>query len=112
MVYIQLPHTNDSFSRLVLNGKEYLARLTYSCVDDSWTFGLFKSTREPIISAMKLVPCFPINRYFKSSDMPDGVFGVLTNLERVGKNAFESGDAKFVFIPTDELTEEVIAYNG
>ena len=112
MLYIQPPDMNDSFSRLVLNGKEYLARFTYSNFDDSWTFGLYKSTREPIISAMKLVPCFPINRYFRTSDMPDGVFGVLTKLERVGRNAFTSGDAKFVFIPTDELTEEVVAYNG
>lgn len=112
MVYIQLPDMNDSFSRLVLQGKEYLARFTYSDTDDSWTFGLYKGTREPIITGMKLVPCFPINRYFKSKDMPDGIFGVLTKLDRVGRNAFTSGDAKFVFIPTDEITEEASAYNG
>ena len=111
MVYIQPPDMNDSFSRLVLDGKEYLARFTYSYVDDSWTFGLFKSSSEPIISAMKLVPCFPVNRYFRTSDMPDGVFGVLTRLSRVGRNAFTSGDAKFVFIPTSELTGEAVAYN-
>lgn len=111
MVYIQPPDMNDSFSRLVLDGKEYLARFTYSCLDDSWTFGLFKSTSDPIISAMKLVPCFPINRYFVTSDMPDGVFGVLTNHSRVGRDAFKNGEAKFVFIPTSELPKEVVEHN-
>ena len=111
MIYIQPPDMNDSFSRLVLKGKEYLARFTYSCTDDSWTFGLYKGTDEPIISGIKLVPYFPINRYFKTKDMPDGIFGVITKLERVGKDAFTSGDAKFVFIPTDELTEGARKYN-
>ena len=112
MVYIQLPDMNDSCSRLSLNKKIYLIRLTYSCIDDSWTFGLSKSSGEPIITGMKLVPNFPINRYFKSIDMPDGVFGVLTNLDRIGRNAFKNGDAKLVFIPTSELTEEAVRYNG
>lgn len=112
MIYIQLPDMNDSFSRLVLQGKEYLARFTYSYTDDSWTFGLYKGTREPIITGIKLVPCFPVNRYFHTSDMPDGIFGVLTKLERVGRKAFSSGDAKFVFIPSDELTEGAAEYNG
>ena len=112
MVYIQLPDMNDSFSRLVLQGKEYLARFTYSYTDDSWTFGLYKGTREPIITGIKLVPCFPVNRYFKTSDMPDGIFGVLTKLERVGRKAFVNGDAKFVFIPTEEITGGAENYNG
>lgn len=110
MVYIQPPDMNDSFSRLVLQGKEYLVRFTYSNRDDSWTFGLFKGNKEPIITAIKMVPCFPINRYFKTSDMPDGVFGVLTKLEKVGRNAFTSGDAKFVFIPSHELPEGATEY--
>ena len=110
MVYIQPPDMNDSFSRLVLQGKEYLVRFTYSYTDDSWTFGIYKETSVPIITGIKLVPCFPINRYFHTSDMPDGVFGVLTALDRVGRTAFSNGDAKFVFIPADELTEGVAKY--
>ena len=111
MIYIQPPDMNDSFSRLVLNGKEYLARFTYSCTDDSWTFGLYKGMDEPIISSIKLVPCFPINRYFKTKDMPNGIFGVITKLDHVGKDAFTSGNASFVFIPDDELTEGARQYN-
>ena len=112
MVYIQLPDMNDSYSRLVLNKKEYLIRLTYSYTDDSWTFGLSKGSGEPIITGFKLVPNFPINRYFVNSDMPDGVFGVLTKLDRIGRNAFKNGEAKLVFVPTSELSEEAVKYNG
>ena len=71
---------------------------------------MYKTEDEPIITAIKIVPCFPLNRYFHSDDMPDGIFGVLTQLERVGRKAFTSGDAQFVFIPSDELTEEVMEY--
>lgn len=112
MTYIQPPDMNDSFSRLSLKGKEYLVRFTYSGTDDSWTFGLYKGTNDPIISSIKLVPYFPLNRYFKTKDMPDGVFGVITNLEHVGRDAFTSGNARFVFIPDDEITEGARKYNG
>ncbi len=107
---ISLPDMNDSFSRVVLQGREYLLRLTYNDTGDFWTFGLYRSEDDPIITEIKIVPCFPLNRYFDTSDMPDGIFGAITNLERVGRNAFVNGEAQFVFIPTEELTEEVKRY--
>lgn len=110
MVYFNPPDMNDSFTRVVLEGTEYLARFTYNNDGDYWTFGLYKTEDEPIITSLKVVPCFPINHYFKHSDMPDGIFGVLTKQDRVGRNAFVSGDAQFVFIPTGELTWEAAQY--
>lgn len=110
MITISLPDMNDSFSRVVIDGRAYLLRLTYNSTGDYWTFGLYLSEDTPIITEIKIVPAFPLNRYFHTSDMPDGFFGVLTELDRVGRNAFSSGAAKFVFIPTSELPEEVKIY--
>ncbi len=110
MIVISLPDMNDSFSRVVIKGREYLLRLTYNSSGDYWTFGLYLSEDTPIVTAIKIVPNFPLNRYFRTSDMPDGIFGVLTSLARVGRNAFVSGEAQFVFIPSEELTEEVRKY--
>ncbi|MBE6666819.1 MAG: hypothetical protein E7607_00720 [Ruminococcaceae bacterium] len=110
MTIISLPDMNDSFSRVVLRGKEYLLRLTYNSTGDFWTFGIYTSEDTPIITEIKIVPSFPLNRYFHTSEMPDGIFGVLTNLERVGRDAFKNGEAQFVFIPSEELIEEAKEY--
>lgn len=110
MLVISMPDMNDSFSRVVIKGREYLLRLTYNSTGDYWTFGIYLSEDTPVITAIKIVPNFPLNRYFRTSDMPDGLFGVLSSLERIGRNAFVSGDAQFVFIPSEELTEEVLKY--
>lgn len=110
MTIISLPDMNDSFSRVVLKGKEYLIRLTYNSTGDYWTFGIYLSEDTPIITAIKIVPSFPLNSFFYTSEMPNGIFGVLTQLERVGRGAFRNGEAQFVFIPSEELTEEVKKY--
>ena len=110
MTIISLPDMNDSFFRVVLQEKDYLLRLTYNASGDYWTFGIYLSEDTPIITAIKIVPSFPLNRYFHTSEMPDGVFGVLTQLERVGRDAFRNGEAQFVFIPSEELTEEAKKY--
>lgn len=110
MTVISLPDMNDSFSRVVIQGREYLIRLTYNSTGDYWTFGVYLSEDTPIITAIKIVPNFPLNRYFNTIDMPDGIFGAITQLERIGRNAFRNGEAQFVFIPSDELIEEAKEY--
>lgn len=110
MIYISPPDMNDSFSRLVIEGREYLIRFTYDSTDDSWTFGLYRRENDPIITSVKIVPCFPLNHYFKHTDMPQGIFGVLTKQSKVCRDSFINGDAKFVYIPYTELTEEALSY--
>ena len=39
MLVISMPDMNDSFSRVVIKGREYLLRLTYNSTGDYWTFG-------------------------------------------------------------------------
>ena len=110
MLVISMPDMNDSFSRVVIKGREYLLRLTYNSTGDYWTFGIYLSEDTPVITAIKIVPNFPLNRYLRTSDMPDGIFGAITQLERIGRNAFRNGEAQFVFIPSDELIEEAKEY--
>lgn len=100
-IEIAVPDYNDSFSRVVLSGKQYLIRFSYNDTCDYWTFGLYTMQKEPIVQGIKIVPNFPLNLYCGSDDMPVGVFGVFTELDRVGRNDFLSGQAVFAYIPAE-----------
>lgn len=97
------PDINDSFSRVVLDGKEYLIRFTYNDTNDYWTFGLYDGEQRPLAAGIKLVPNSPLNFFYQSNGLPDGTFGVISDLDRVGRRAFLDGKAKFVFIPDQDL---------
>ena len=99
---IEVPDLNDSMSRIVLNGTVYIIRFTYNDTGDYWKFGLYNSLQEPIIIGIKIVPRFPLNVFYGVSKLPDGVFGVKTNLDRIGRYDFKEGRAEFIFCPTEE----------
>lgn len=95
------PDFNDSFSRVVLSGKQYLIRFSYIDTFGYWTFGLYTTLQEPIVEGVKIVPNFPLNLFYSNSDMPNGVFGVYTELEKVGRDDFFNGKAIFAYIPAE-----------
>lgn len=98
---IEVPDMNDSVSRINISGKPYYIRFTYNDTCDYWKFSLYNSLKEPIVLGIKVVPSFPLNLFYGVTKIPDGIFGVLTNLDRVGRNDFKSGKAKFIFCPVD-----------
>ena len=100
MDYIEIgvPDRNDSFSNVVLDGVVYLIRFTYNMDSDRWSFGLYTVQREPIAIGIRIVPKFPLNMQIRDERFPFGVFGVMTNLKRVGRHDFIAGNAKFVYI--------------
>lgn len=97
------PDMNDSFSRVVLAGKEYLIRFTCNDTRDYWTFGIYDGEQRPLVAGIKMVPNSPLNFFYQSNGLPDGTFGVLSDLDRIGRRAFIEGKAKFVFIPNADL---------
>ena len=60
-IIIEVPDMNDSVSRIVLNGKQYLIRFTYNDTGGYWSFGLSDAQGEPIVMGVKVVPRFPHN---------------------------------------------------
>lgn len=96
---IEVPDMNDSISRIVLNGKQYNIRFTYNDTCDYWKFSLYDAQSKPIVLGIKIVPMFPLNVFYGVSDIPKGVFGALSKLERIGRNDFADGKAKFIFAP-------------
>ena len=64
-----------------------------------------KEDRTTIIAMTKIVPNFPIYHFYKAMDIPDGVFGCLSNSETVGRYAFVNKEAEFVYIPNKELED-------
>ena len=119
MLYITVPDMNDSVSTLSIDGVEYGLRFTYNEKYDYWSFGLYDENMEPIISQTRIVPCslrcllpyrivpnFPIFHFYTESDIPKGIFGCISYLDTVGRNAFKDVTAEFVYIPTIELEDD------
>lgn len=104
--YIKAPDHNDSLSRVVLDGKEYLIRFTYNARSDYWTFGLYELDETPLIACVKIVPNFPLTYFCSKTNLPNGVFGCLTNKSHIGRNSFVNDEAVFVFVPMEDLEEE------
>ena len=100
-IEITVPDFNDSFSRVVLSGTQYLIRFSYIDTFRYWTFGLYTTLQEPIVEGIKIVPQFPINLFYSNRNMPNGVFGVFTDLAKVGRGDFLNGRAVFAYIPAE-----------
>lgn len=105
MLYIEVPDMNDSISALSIDGKEYGLRFTYNEKYDYWSFGLYDEDNEPIIAMTRIVPNFPVFHFYTYTDIPDGIFGCLSDAETVGRYAFVNKTAEFVYIPNAELEE-------
>ncbi len=103
MIYIAVPDKNDSVSRITLSGKEYLIRFTYNPTYDYWSYGLYDINKKPILPMAKIVPFSPLLYFYKYTDLPDGQLGCFSAVERVGRNAFKDGKAKFAYIANSEL---------
>lgn len=101
-IQIEVPQMNDSVSRVSLNKTQYFLRFTYRDTGDYWTFSIYDSLMTLILSGIKVVPKFPINLFYGNPALPDGVFGVLTNEDRVGHNDFWDDTAKFIWIPNED----------
>lgn len=99
---IEVPDMNDSLSRVVI-GKVYCQiRFTYNDTKDYWSFGIYTDKGEPVAIGIKIVPKMVLNLFFGVNELPYGVFGVLTSLDRIGRDDFKNGNAKFIFCPVDE----------
>lgn len=105
LLYIKVPDMNDSISTLSIDGVEYLLRFTYNEKYDFWNFGLYTVEEEPIIAMTRIVPNFPIMHFYTYTDIPDGIFGCLSDTDKVGRQAFNNQTAEFVYIPNVELEE-------
>lgn len=98
---IEVPDMNDSVSRIVLAGTAYLIRFTYNDTGDYWKFSLYNAQNEPIVLGVKIVPRFPLNVFYGVTKLPNGVFGVMSKLDRIGRKDFVDGKAQFVFCPVE-----------
>ncbi|MDR1687268.1 MAG: hypothetical protein LBS21_01490 [Clostridiales bacterium] len=101
-IEISVPDLNDSFSRVVLDGVQYLIRFSWNDTAKRWSFGLFTMQKKPIAQGIRIVPRFPLNLQIVDGVFPSGVFGVYTDLESVGRNDFVSGKVVFAYISANQ----------
>ena len=102
VIEINVPDLNDSFSRVVLDGVQYLIRFTWNDTAQRWSFGLFTMQREPLAQGIRLVPRFPLNLQIVDDSFPNGVFGVYSDLDHISRDSFNSGNARFAYISADQ----------
>lgn len=105
MLYIQVPDRNDSMSMLSIDGVVYLLRFTYNERYDYWSFGLYDEKENPILAMTRIVPNFPLFHFYTDTALPDGIFGCISDLDTVGREAFQKQTAEFIYIPNRELNE-------
>jgi len=98
ILQIAVPDLNDSFSRVVLDGVQYLIKFTWNEAAQRWSFGLYTMQREPLVQGVRIVPRFPLNLQIVNDDFPFGVFGAYTDLEHIGRDDFKNGRATFAYI--------------
>lgn len=103
MIYIAVPDRNDSVSRLVLGDREYYIRFLYNMTGDYWSFGLYDMKMGLVAGMIKIVPRSPLTFFYTSVSMPAGLLGVVTDLQKVGRDDFKDGNARFCFIPEFEM---------
>lgn len=96
-IKIEVPDMNDSYSRIELKGSVYYLRFVYNDTYGYWTFGVYDSDKSPVVTSIKIVPNYPLNIFHDTAGMPYGVFYAQTELARIGRNDFKTGDANFVF---------------
>ena len=70
---IQVPEYNDSFSRVVLSGKEYLIRFSYNYAGNYWTFGIYDGNRSPYVAGIKIVPKYSLQGTTQGRYLTGGV---------------------------------------
>lgn len=105
MIYISVPDMNDSISTISIDGKEYGLRFTYNEKFDFWSFAVYDEDSNLIVGMVKIVPNFPLLHFCSESNLPDGVFGCISQETAVKRNSFKDKEAEFVFIPRVELED-------
>ena len=100
---IAVPDFNDSFSRVVIDNKQFLIRFSWSGAAERWSFGLYTMQYEPIAVGIKLVPRFPLNLQVVDDRMPTGIFGVHSDLEAIGRGDFLNKMAIFTYAPREAV---------
>ena len=85
MYFIEVPDMNDSMSEFSVDGEVYLLRFTYNSVGDYWSFGIYDIFENPIIAMTRIVPNYPIFEWYTYSDLPDGIFGCLSDNDKIGR---------------------------
>ena len=95
---IAVPDFNDAFSRVVLDGRQYLLRTTWNDTAQRWSFGLYTIQKEPIIQGQRMIPRFPLNLQIVREGVPTGAFGVFSDFASVGRHDFVNGRAAFAYI--------------
>ena len=65
--------------------------------------GIYNSKGFPLVSMIKIVPNYPLLFPYTNIDLPDGDFGCISDLGKIGRNDFVNSLADFVYIPRSDL---------
>ena len=94
---------NDFIMRVPMDGKPRTIHMSYNSGGDFWTIGYCDDDSNPIVDGIKIIPNYPLNIWYTSYEIPQGLLYVRTSLERVGRYAFRDGLAALCYVPESQL---------
>ena len=95
---IEVPDYNDSYVRFVFGGAQYQLRFSWNDTEARWYFGVYTSTREPLLQGVKIVPNYALNLFSGRDDLYGGFFLAKTDLAAIGREDFKAGNATFLYV--------------
>lgn len=96
---------NDFIMRVTLDGTPVVLHMAYNSAGDSWTLGYCDINGTPIVEGIAVIPNFPLNFWYSSYDIPQGLLYVSAALSHIGRYAFRDGDAKLIYAPMNQFQE-------
>lgn len=100
---IQLPTgQNDYICRVMLDGEPRVLHLSYNSTGDYWTVGFCDSEGNPIVDGIRIVPNFPLNMWYLSYAIPQGVLFAKAT-DEITRYSFDNGDAVLCYLPVEDL---------
>lgn len=107
-----ISNNSDFEYSTVLDGDEFIIRLTYNETSDSWYLNLKDYKGDSVASGIRIVTNFPLVNIYKFTNAPVGyIFCIQNNLSEPSnsptRNSFIDGTHEIWYYSTEELNEAI-----
>lgn len=107
---LETPEDQSDYEYSVtLGGLEYIIRITWNEVFNSWFMSIRNYAGDPVVLGVRIVSFQPLVNIYKSSNVPDGRIICVQNYEgsweTPSRDSFTDGTHSLIYITEAELDE-------
>lgn len=103
MISISMQNMNDSVSVVRIDDVIYKIRMTYNPKSDYWNFGIYENDGTALVSAVKVVPNFPLFYQYSRDGLPTGWFICVSTDEKIGRYSFVDNRAVMCYVTAEDM---------